>query len=158
MPRRRATASPIDPIEKDFLEALQRLKDSVPRDKGLQINKAKGRLKINVSTVAREAGRSRTLIALEYCKYPRVREPIRLAKDGGSGEPRTSSELIDKLREEIAILRTDLKRAEAETTAHFHAREKAEREAARWRDAHARIMRKQPARDGMVVTMLSPRS
>jgi len=74
MPRSRATAPPIDPIEKDFLDALERLRDNVPQDRTLQANKARGRLKINVSTVAQEAGRSRTLIALENCKYPRVRE------------------------------------------------------------------------------------
>jgi hypothetical protein len=158
MPRSRATAPPIDPIEKDFLAALERLRDNVPRDRTLQANKARGRLKINVSTVAQEAGRSRTLIALENCKYPRVRELILLAKDGHPAEPRTSSDLIDKLRQEIAVLRAELKKAEAETAAHFHAREKADREAARWRDAHARIMRKQPAGESNAATAVSPRN
>jgi hypothetical protein len=142
MSRKRPATPAIDPIEKDFMDALQRLRDGAPREKALKANQAKGCLKINVSTVAREAGHSRTLIALESCKFPRVRESIRLAKHGRTAEPRTSSELIDKLRLENADLRVQLKLAQAEAVARFHAKEQAEHEAARWRDAHTRILKK----------------
>lgn len=160
MPRRSPNAPPMDAIERDFMEALQRLCDGVPREKSLQLLKARGRLKVSMSSVAMEARRSRTLIALESPKYPRVRELVRLAMDGRQGEPRTSNDLIDKLREIVAALRTDLKRAEAQTTAHFIARERAEKELMRVQDKYDRLVRKRasPEVADDNVVQLQPRS
>jgi hypothetical protein len=147
----------MDAIEKDFLQALQRLQNSVPNHKALKSAKALGKLKINFCTVAREAGRSRTLIALENSRYPRVREAVKLAQEGIHREPRTSGDLIDKLRTDIVELRVQLKKAEAHAVEHFDAREKAEREAGRWKGAYDRVLKRQPAPDGNVMPF-TPRS
>jgi hypothetical protein len=147
----------MDLIEKDFLQALQRLQNGIPNHKALKSAKALGKLKINFSTVAREAGRSRTLIALENSRYPRVREAVKLAQEGTHREPRTSGELIDKLRADIIELRVQLKKAEAHAVEQFDAREKAERKAGRWKNAYDRVLKKQPALDGDVMPF-GPRS
>jgi len=140
--RKKLETPPMDAIEKDFMEALQRLRDGAPREKALRELKARGRLKINISTVAQEARRSRTLIALESCKYAKVREHVRLAMEGRTTDPHTSNELIDKLRGDVAELRAELKKAEAETAAHFLARSRVEQEHQRLQARYDRLARK----------------
>jgi hypothetical protein len=155
MPRLKTEAPPQDPIEQDFLDAIERLRESEPKNKKLKALKAKGTLKINFANVALEAGRSRTLIAVETgCRYPRVRELIKQAKTGHYGLPTTLNEVIVRLRAENAELRVQLKMHKAIVLAHFNARDKAEREADRERAAASRL-RKEIAESGKVVQMSS---
>lgn len=111
MPKRRAQP-PIDPVEKDFLDALERLKANKPREPELAKKAALGRLKTNISTVAKEANRSRTLIALDDCRYPNVRALILDASTPPS-EARTAEDVIRNLRRENAELRKQLKMADS---------------------------------------------
>lgn len=133
------TAPAVDAIEQDFLDALRRLKDGTPTHKALKAAKMKGVIKINASNVAMEAARSRTLIAMENCRYPRVREMIKQAKSGKHTVPTTHTQLIERLRANVADLKVQRDQYQAEATAHFLARIKAEKVAAQERAATARI-------------------
>lgn len=153
MPRLKKEAPPQDPIEQDFLAAIDRLQDGEPKNKQLKVRKAKGTLKVNVANVALEAGHSRTLIALETgCRYPRVRELIKQAKTGHNGPPTTLNEVIARLRADNAELRVQLNIHKAAVLAHFNFRDKAEKEAARERATAARL-RKEIAESGKVVAI-----
>lgn len=155
MPRLKKEAPPQDLIEQDFLDAIDRLRDGEPKNKHLKACKAKGTLKVNVVNVALEAGHSRTLIALETgCRYPRVRELIKQAKTGHNGLPTTLNEVIARLRADNAELRIQLNTHKAAVLAHFNARNKAEKEAARERAAASRL-RKEIAESGKVVSIAS---
>jgi hypothetical protein len=155
MPRLKKEAPPQDPIEQDFLDAVDRLRDGEPKNKQLKARKAKGTLKVNVANVALEAGHSRTLIALESgCRYPRVRELIKQAKTGHTGLPTTLNEVIARLRAGNAELRVQINTHKAAVLAHFNAREIAEQEAARERASAARL-RKEIAESGKVVAIAS---
>lgn len=129
MPKLKSTAPGQDPIEQDFLDAIERIRNGEPRNKKLKALKAKGKLRCpNFTNVALEAGRARTLIALEVnCRYPRVRELVKQAKAGKAELPTTNSELIDRLRADKAALTADLKMQKATTLEHFNARCKAEK-------------------------------
>lgn len=63
----------IDPIEKDFLDAIERIKAGKPKDDSLKAKAKQGKLKLSASSVAIEAGHSRTLIGHGGCRYPEVR-------------------------------------------------------------------------------------
>lgn len=155
MPRIKKEAPPQDPIEQDFLDAIDRLREGEPKNKKLKARAAKGTLKVNVANVALEAGHSRTLIALETgCRYPRVRELVKQAKTGQSRLPTTLNEVIARLRAENAALKVQLKMHKAAVLAHFNARDKAEKEAARERAAASRL-RNDAAKSGKVVQMSS---
>ncbi|WP_034295256.1 hypothetical protein [Herbaspirillum sp. RV1423] len=142
MPKLKQQAPVQDGIERDFLAAIERLTNDEPLNKTLKIRKAKGTLKINFSSVALEAGRARTLIALANgCRYPRVRELIKQAAAGKTGLPTTHSELITRLRLDKAELQEQVKKYKAEALAHFTARVKAEDETIREREIAARLRR-----------------
>jgi len=152
MPGRKSEAPAQDGIEKDFLDALHRLQEGEPKNKALKRLKAKGRVKITITNVAIEAGRSRTLIAMEKCRYPRVREMIKLAKEGKNSIPTTHTELIQRLRAHIAELRVLNEHYQAEATAHFLARVTAEKDSARQREAADRL-RQELARVGKITVL-----
>jgi hypothetical protein len=155
MPRLKKEAPPQDPIEQDFLDAIDRLREGEPKNKQLKARNAKGTLKVNVANVALEAGHSRTLIALETgCRYPRVRELIKQAKNGHDRLPTTLNEVIDRLRFDNAELRARLSTHKAALLAHFTARDKAEKEVARERAVASRL-RKEIAESGKVVAITS---
>lgn len=140
MPKLKREAPAQDPIEHDFLDAIERLRDGQPRHKKLKAQTAKGTLKLNFTNVAMEAGRARTLIALEEnCRYPRVRELVKQAKAGKTELPTTNSELIERLRADKAELAADLKMQKATTLEHFNARCKAEKEAEAAKATAARL-------------------
>lgn len=146
MPRLKPDAPVVDPIERDFLDAIQRLQDGAPKSKKLKAQNIKGTLRINISNVAIEAGRARTLIALEQgCRYPKVRELIKQVKSGKSTLPTTHTELIQRLRIDKAELAAQVKKYQAEAMAHFQARVKAEGEAKRERNIVSQL-RKELAR------------
>ncbi len=115
-----------DPIEQDFLEALQRLVEGKPQNKTLKASAKAGKLKINAVSVAREAGRSRTLIALENCRYPKVREAVKLAQGGKKSLPTTYTQLIENLRADLASVKAERHLLETKMADHVLARRKAE--------------------------------
>lgn len=121
-------------VERDFDEAMDRLERNKPKDPILKRLAAEGRLKVNFSTIAKEAKHSRTLIAVADCQYPAQRaRAIKLMRPGEVASPRTASEVISRLRQEKADLLTRLRLALDGQAAHFLARQRAEREAERWR-------------------------
>jgi hypothetical protein len=83
-------------MEKRFLDAIERLKEGNPECPDLQKKAKAGKLRVDVSAVAMEAGGadekggwrglSRTLIGHDNCRYPKVREEIRKGKEGEPGE------------------------------------------------------------------------
>ncbi|MGK5010294.1 hypothetical protein [Janthinobacterium sp. MDB2-8] len=158
MSRLKKEAPPQDPIEQDFLNAIDRLRDGEPKNKQLKARKAKGTLKVNVANVALEAGHSRTLIALEAgCRYPRVRELIKQAKTSRDGLPTTLNEVVARLRADNAEMRIQMNTLKATVLAHFNARDKAENEVSRERAAASRL-RKEVLEFGKVVAIASRRT
>lgn len=131
-----------DPIEQDLLDALQRLVEGKPTNKTLKVKAKEGRLKVNTSNVALEAGRSRTLIALEDCRYPKVREAVKLAQGGKKTLPTTYTQLIANLRADLATVKAEKRLLEMTMADHVLARRKAEVHARR-DAAEAARLRKQ---------------
>lgn len=62
--------------EKKLWEAFARIQEGKPQNPALVILAKKKKLKITVSSVAEEAGVSRTLIGHEGCRYPKIRMAI----------------------------------------------------------------------------------
>ncbi|OGT57194.1 MAG: hypothetical protein A3E01_14135 [Gammaproteobacteria bacterium RIFCSPHIGHO2_12_FULL_63_22] len=103
-------APPSDGIEQDFMLALARVAAGNPTNPALAKRAKRGTLEVNISTVAREAGHSRTLISHDKCAYPQVRVAV-LAYRQPAGEPTSLSELNRNLRQENAELRRTVKLA-----------------------------------------------
>lgn len=140
MPKLKPQAPPLDEIERDFIDALNRLKDGKPKNKkNRAVLEKKGVVRINASTVALEAGRSRTYIGMDSCRYPRVRSLVEAAKEQKGSLPTTHTELINRLRADKVELTRRLKLYQAEVTHHFLARTAAERDAANARAELARV-------------------
>ncbi|WP_211206922.1 hypothetical protein [Thiobacillus denitrificans] len=120
----------LDPIEQAFMDALQRLVDGKPTQKTLKaLLKKKGKLAVNAVNVSLEAGHSRTLIAMHECRYPKVREAIRLSKGGKTTHPTTYTQLIQNLRADLAQEKAQKKLLQLQIAAHFTARMTAEENA-----------------------------
>ena len=96
-----------DAIEQELLAALDRLKAGKPKNKDLLLLAKEGKLRISVSTVAQEAGRSRTLIGHAKCQYPHVRDKI-LAMRHGKGEPTRLQDVLANKRQETARLKREV--------------------------------------------------
>lgn len=141
MPKLKKEAPPIDEIEKNFIDAISRLREGKPRDKLLREKASKGKLKVNVSTVALEAGHSRTLIGKTVCRYPRVRQEIEKEKISVSAEPTTYTELIGNLRFAKVTLAAQVNLYKSEILEHFTARRKAEKAAAIAQQANSRLLK-----------------
>lgn len=93
--------------EKAFMQALKRIASGKPREERNTKLATKGRLRVTIATVAREAGRSRTLIGSDKCPYPDVRKAVLSAMNGGDETGRTrptAAELVRRLREDKALL------------------------------------------------------
>ncbi len=88
-------------IHSDFAEALARLIDGKPNNQELAQKAKEGKLRINVSSVALESGRSRTLIALEKTKYPEIRRAILAVAGKGKGPESRSNAKSANYREMI---------------------------------------------------------
>jgi hypothetical protein len=82
-------------VERDLLGALARLQAGNPSNPALAKKARLGKLRINPSTVAQEAGCSRTLIGHDGCAYPQVRAKILKHKDTAA-KPATSFEDINR--------------------------------------------------------------
>lgn len=147
----------IESIEQDFNEAIDRLLAGKPRDNHLRKLYEEDRLRITPTTVSREAKRSRTLIAMEDCRLPNIRRRIEavnaLPQVIGA---RTASAVIKDLREQVLSLRRELAAALEGQAEHFLARELAEREASKWRDAVKRQAR-QEEEDAKVRSIRPPK-
>ena len=126
-------------IESDFNHAIDRLIEGKPTNPDLQKIAARKKLAITPTTVAMEAGRSRTLIALKQCRLPLIRRRV-LSLSGDVLTPRLSGSAaeIARLKEENAALKLELAAAIEAQGEHFLARERAERGEAKWRDAYRR--------------------
>lgn len=88
------------------MEALERLEKGMPRHPRLRALSARGALRVTVSSVALEAGRSRTLIGKADCAYPAIRKRI---VDGQRppAQRRTQDEIIAQLRRDKQALREE---------------------------------------------------
>jgi hypothetical protein len=120
--------SEIDPIEQDFMRAIKALSENKPTNKTLKLKLKKGlKVSVNAVNVAIEAGHSRTLIAMDNCKYPKVREALKLAKGNKTAShPTTYSQLIENLRANLAQEKTQTKMLQEIIADHFIARKNAE--------------------------------
>lgn len=107
MPHKTTPIPPIDLIERDFLNAIDRLEVGAPLNPTLAKRAKLGTLKVNVSSAAQEAGHSRTLIGHDGCKYPRIRARVISLKVPAT-EALTAENVIRHLREENAELRKKL--------------------------------------------------
>lgn len=156
MPRRRTKSR--DRIEQDFLDAIERLKAGRPQNPELREKLNKGKVvKINIATVAQEAGRARGLIGRENCRYPEVRQLV-LMEAGVSGfVPKSRDDVIKKLRGEIAELRVQLSQAEAHAAYHFAQRVKVEKDnndyKGRYKRLKARVEKDLKTAQGKVVPL-----
>lgn len=101
-------------IEQDFLAAIGRIKRGCPNNTSLKELAARGRLKMTLSNVAKEAGRSRTLIALEDCRYPEIRALVQTGRKLGSPRGAQRDEIIRRLRQEKKELVAKLAAADTE--------------------------------------------
>ncbi|URX63734.1 hypothetical protein KR767_06680 [Luteibacter anthropi] len=100
-------------IERDFLDALDRLSINEPSHPALIAAKARGTLRLSIASVARESGHSRTLIGDPACAYPLVRERIlqviengesaRLARACSAEQKRRVKSLSEQLNESLTI-------------------------------------------------------
>jgi hypothetical protein len=129
MPKKRPEVPATD-TEKALFDALQRLKDGKPEHPDLLKKARLKTLRINPSTVAKEAGRARTLIGYDGCAYPKVRVAILAHKIPTA--PTTRFEDVNrKLREDNAILRQSVKTAMDRVAAMVRRLDTVEREAKR---------------------------
>lgn len=83
------TTRPPADAGRDLADALSRLLAGAPRDPRLREDAARGRLRISVSSVAKEARRSRALIGSKNCAYPQIRNEV-LAAAAARGRPETA--------------------------------------------------------------------
>ena len=112
------------------MEALQRLVGGRPTSPDLASKARRGTLKINISTVAKEARRSRTLISHDRCAYPGVRAVVRNYTKPPT--PGTSmAEVNRRLRSENAELRRTIKFAREAMAAMVRRMERVKNEADR---------------------------
>lgn len=144
-----------DDMAADFIAAHERLIAGKPRVKELKARAAAGNLKVNISTVALEAGHSRTLIALEDCRFPVIRARI-LGHNPEAGPAQTAMDTITALRATAAELRQQRDNALAEAVGHLHARRRAERHAAKWKQGYKRLRDERLRNRGEKVVHLLP--
>jgi hypothetical protein len=102
-----ATTNPTR-IQKAIEGAIGRLVQGSPNDPELASKAALGKLRINISTVAQEAGVSRTLIGTENCQYPELRAKVLGLSGKDVAVERKASEL-DALKDEIRRLKHEVK-------------------------------------------------
>lgn len=108
--RKNVDVPPVDEIEGDFIKALSRLLAGKPKEKSLLARAKRGALRVTVTTVAKEAGHSRTLIGHNACKYPNVRDRI-MALKLDPETPTRLQDVVTKQREAAAMVRRQLAQA-----------------------------------------------
>ena len=151
MPRRRTKDRDI--IEQDFFDALERLEAGRPQHPDLRARLKKGKaVKVNISNVAKEAGRSRVLIGQEDCRYPVVRNRVLDASGQEGQQPGNLGDVIKQLRASVAELRAELKEVRTHAAWHLAERQKAEKLMQRYQSELGR-RRSSAARNGKVVSI-----
>lgn len=152
---KRGERSTLEDIERDFNSAIDRLLAGKAANPALRERAAKGGLKLNPVMVAQEAGHSRTLIAMKDCRLPAIRKRIQDEnRKGGASTSRALTEVNARLRNRVVELERDLAASLEAQSQHFLAREKAESEAEKWRNAMRR-REEQAKQDGKVVGIRS---
>lgn len=141
MPRSVHNEPTLSKAEHAFMDALDRIVKGEPSHPDLVKKARRGTLKVNVSTVAKEASRSRTLISHEECAYPRVRAAIK-AHMAPVLEPRSMAEINKKLRVENAELKRTIRLAREEMVAMIRRMDRVKREADRKTQAALRRERR----------------
>ncbi|MCG7392959.1 hypothetical protein MHY87_08590 [Microvirga sp. ACRRW] len=158
---RKVAEPPMSSLERDFHDALDRLIAQQPRHKDLIALKSRGKLKISPTSVAKEAGHSRTHIGTKKCKFPRVRDRIEELSQRVQS-PSDSNDVIKELRRQVAELRDKLHRQQDEMKAHFNARRRLEKDSARYKREYERYKAiydrslKEAAADGRKIIQLVP--
>lgn len=107
-------------VARDLIEAALRIKRKKPRDASLKSAARDQTLRITYSTVAKEAGHSRSLIGHKHCPYPEIRAAIadeirnqRRNRDVAAEDDQqshnnpTSEEIINNLRHENRTLKSE---------------------------------------------------
>ncbi|WP_146010276.1 hypothetical protein [Acidimangrovimonas sediminis] len=141
MPKQRGRAP--DTIEQDFLDAIERLKAGLPQHpKHKEWLKKRGSVPISISSVAREAGRARGLIAAEDSKYQKVRNLVLLEAGETGIEPGNRQDVIADLRAQVAELRAELRSVRDHAAYHFKMRSEAEKRVQDYRGRYERLQRK----------------
>lgn len=115
------------------MAAIERLEKGKPRNPKLKQAAARQELRINFTTVAQEAGHSRRLIGHDKCEYLAVRQRVKQHMDPSRGDPRSSNQVIKRLREKIVDLDLQLKNAQTEILSHFNLRTEAEKARDLWK-------------------------
>lgn len=96
-----------DAIEQNFIDALKRLMTNKPKNKELLALSRSGTLNVTVTTVAKEAGHSRTLIGHKTCKYPNVRDFI-VSLRNDPENPTRMQDVVRRKQQDAARLRREL--------------------------------------------------
>lgn len=125
-------------IRSDFLKAIERIVTGFPENERLKKLRDNNKLKLNFTNVALEAGRSRTLIAVDGSKYSDVREKI-LKGEKINNKIMSSTDLIRRLREEVKSLEEKIVKIREAQARDFYALNDAISEANRWRNAYLRL-------------------
>jgi hypothetical protein len=86
--------------ERRLQKAIDRITANKPKHPSLRKRAAQGTLRLNVSSVALEAGVSRTLIGHKGCAYQTVRDNILNARPE-RGAPTTKNDVIARLRADL---------------------------------------------------------
>ena len=97
MPRKR-TAAPYSSAEQAFIDALDRLEKGEPENKDLRRKASARKLRINMTTIAVEAGYNRTYLYKNH--LPRVMARIREVLEEPAAPTRTADDVIGRLRVE----------------------------------------------------------
>jgi hypothetical protein len=97
-------------MEQELLAAFERLSNGSPKNPHLKAKSNRGSLKINPSTVAQEAGCSRTLVGFDGCRYPKVRMLIQ-QHQASCESPSVRRDVVESLRKQVADLQNKLAQA-----------------------------------------------
>lgn len=124
-------------IRRDFLAAIERLVANSPHNPELVKARKNGNLKINFSSVALEAGHSRTNIGMEKCRLPDVRQRV-LDLMAGRESSGSAVAVIIKLRSELRTLKAEIELLRTGHVEMMFERDEAMKDAKRWRDAYQR--------------------
>lgn len=114
-------------VEQDFWDAIERILAGSPTDPILRDLATLGKLRLSISTVAKEARRSRRLIGHDGCRYANVRARILGLKAAKSSRNAPVSE-IAKLKLMVRELSQQLRHQQHEMYSFVVARQKLEQE------------------------------
>lgn len=129
------TAGRTQAARRDFEAALERLLDGKPTNKRLRELAGAKKLRITIAAVALEAGRSRTLIGSDDCRFPDVRARIIEASREPDQPVTTVTRLANSLRATNAELRAEVKALRSQQALMLARMIEAEREAKIAREA-----------------------